>query len=226
MTNQCGTSLRKECYRCKCLFELRALPNIDIGLLMENKTMRIACALRLGSKVCEPHTCVCGASADSMGHHGLSCNKSAGRHSRHSQVNDIICRALTTANIAAHREPTGMFRSDGKRPDGITLVPWRRGKCMVWDATIVDTFAASHILQTAKEGGAAAMKAENSKWRKYNELEYESAKAFITELGKRMSQATNNLFATSQLRQQLSVAIQRGNGASVIGTLPSSSFLF
>jgi len=30
----------------------------------------------------------------------------------------------------------GLFRSDGKRPDGLTLVPWQSGKSLCWDVTV------------------------------------------------------------------------------------------
>ena len=45
---------------------------------------------------------------------------------------------------------------DGKRPDGTTLIPWARGKSMAWDVTVPDTYAESHIDQTAREAGSAA----------------------------------------------------------------------
>ena len=65
----------------------------------------------------------------SDGHHGLSCKKSAGRQSRHSQINGIIHRAFLSADVLATREPTGLCTSagvTGKRPDGITTVPWKK----------------------------------------------------------------------------------------------------
>ena len=36
--------------------------------------------------------------------------------------------------LPSRLEPSGIYRSDGKRPDGITLVPWERGLLLVWDA--------------------------------------------------------------------------------------------
>ena len=36
-----------------------------------------------------------------------------------------------------------------KRPDGTTLLPWTRGKPMAWDVTVPDTYAESHIANTA-----------------------------------------------------------------------------
>ena len=46
-----------------------------------------------------------------------------------------IKRSLEAAKVPGHLEPTGLYRSDGKRPDGATLVPWKRGKVLVLDAT-------------------------------------------------------------------------------------------
>ncbi|CAH2268951.1 jg6978 [Pararge aegeria aegeria] len=91
---------------------------------------------------------------------GLSCSRSAGRFSRHSTINDIIRRSLATAHVPAVLEPIGLARSDGKRPDGMTLIPWRLGRSLVWDATCVDTLAASHIQATSSMVGAAATSAE------------------------------------------------------------------
>ena len=45
-------------------------------------------------------------------------------------LNDIIWRALMRADMPATKEPAGLVRGDGKRPDGLTLVPWQSGRCM------------------------------------------------------------------------------------------------
>ena len=34
-----------------------------------------------------------------------------------------------------NKEPVGLLRSDGKRPDSVTLVPWQSGKSLCWDVT-------------------------------------------------------------------------------------------
>ena len=76
------------------------------------------------SPVCAHHTCICGATVKSSGFHGLSCRKSAGRIIRHNALNDLIKRSLAlTAEIPSRLEPTSLSRSDGKRSDGITLMP-------------------------------------------------------------------------------------------------------
>ena len=47
--------------------------------------------------------------------------------------------------VQSRLEPTGLLRSDGKRPDGVTLAPWKCGQLLVWDATCPDTFAPSYM---------------------------------------------------------------------------------
>ena len=217
---------------------LLAAPISSAGLHMSHDVVRIATALRLGASVCELHTCVCGKAVDKRGLHGLSCRRSAGRHSRHSEINNIIFRSLLSCNIPATLEPRGLFRSDGKRPDGQTLVPWARGKCLVWDATVVDTFAPSHLPQTALAVGAAADRAESKKTQKYADIcnAYhfvpfavetlgtigKEASQLIQQLAYRLKQITQDNRQGSFLRQRLSVAIQRGNALSVLGTLPAT----
>ena len=63
-----------------------------------------------------------------------------------------------------------MSRSDGKRPDGATLVPWSRGKPFAWFVTVPYRYAASHIQATAISAGAAAEQASDNKRVKYNDL--------------------------------------------------------
>jgi len=36
-------------------------------------------------------------------------------------------------------EPTGLARDDGKRPDGVTSMPWKNSRCLIWDVTCPDT---------------------------------------------------------------------------------------
>ena len=117
----------------------------SIGLRMSNETIRVAVGLRLEAKLCEHHQCTCGALVDARSLHGLSCRRSAGRHARHSLLNDTIWLALNKAKVQSTKEPTGLLRPDGKRPDGVTLIPWARGRCFTWDVTVPDTFASSRV---------------------------------------------------------------------------------
>ena len=105
-----------------------APPITSIGLRMSNETIRVAVGLRLGAKLYEPHQCNCGALVYARGLHGLSCRRSAGRHAMYSLLNDTIWHALNTAGVQPTKEPTGLLRSDGKRPDGATLISLAKGR--------------------------------------------------------------------------------------------------
>ena len=81
---------------------------------MSGDVLRIAAIIRLGTALCEKHTCKCGAIEEPNGHHGLSCIKRAGRLQRHGMIKDVIWRAFTRARIPAIKEPNGLSRSDNK----------------------------------------------------------------------------------------------------------------
>jgi len=65
------------------------------------------------------------------------------------------------------KEPGGLSRSDGKRPDGVTMIPWSRGRCLTWDITSPDTLAPTNITGSARASGSAAGVAEARKTVKY-----------------------------------------------------------
>ena len=123
---------------------------------LDNEAVRISVGLRLGCRLAEPHTCVCGKQVDARGLHGLSCLKSAGRTTRHNFFNDVIYRALNKAGVPSIKEPSDLLRSDGKRPDGLSQIPFGAGRCVAWDVTVTDTFAASNLnFSSAAAGGAS-----------------------------------------------------------------------
>ena len=99
--------------------------------------------------LCEAHICPCGATVSATSTHGISCRMSTGRSSRHHQINDLIWRALKRSDVPATKEPAGLLRDDGKRSDGLTLVPWQNGRCPTWDTATVDTLATSYLTTTA-----------------------------------------------------------------------------
>jgi len=68
---------------------------------------------------------------------------------------------LSADNIPVAKEPSGLLSSDGKRPDGLTLIPWQNGRSVTWDVTVTDTVVQSYLLVTsASSGGAAEVTAE------------------------------------------------------------------
>src|SRR6218665_1926718 len=142
------------------------------------------------------------------------------------------------AGVPSTREPAGLFRTDGKRPDGATLVPWSAGKYLPWDATVVHTCAASYILPQAASVGPASVQTANRKALKYAALPTThvfqpvaietlgpldpSACDFINQIGSRMSAITGERRETAFLFQRLSKAIQRFNLVAFLGTFPSA----
>ena len=220
---------------------LNAIPIPALGLKLDNTSLRIACGLRLGSPLCQPHNCTCGQLVGELGRHGLSCKSAKGTHARHSQANDLIKRSLGSAHVPAIREPPGLVRSDFKRPDGLTLYPWSQGKSLVWDFTCSDTLAPSYVATTSTEAGKAAAQAERRKLGHYDELSSnyivmpvavetmgswgQMGLKFVKDLGSRIADATGERRSTSFLFQSLGMAIQRGNAISVTGTVPNMKSL-
>ena len=107
---------------------------------------------------------------DAFGMHPLSCHLSAGRIPRHSALNDVVRHGLSAAGIPSMLEPSGLDHGDGKRPDGITVYPYSRGRYLIWYATFVNTFASSNLIRAALATGSVADAAEVRKIAKYDEL--------------------------------------------------------
>ena len=95
---------------------------------------------------------------------------SAGSFPRHAAIIDITKRALDAAGFHSVLEPVNLDRGDGRRPDGITVFPFRRGKALVWDATCTDTFAPSDLFFSATNPGSAYIAAEVRNHLKYPNL--------------------------------------------------------
>ena len=73
---------------------LKAIPIPSLGLKLDPMTLKISCALWLGSSLCHPHQCVCGENVDPIGHHGLACKNQMGRRIRHEEINDLLKRVV------------------------------------------------------------------------------------------------------------------------------------
>ena len=136
-------------------------------------------------------------------------------------------------------EPSGLDRGDGRRPDGILIFPWKHGKCLVWDATVVDAFSKCHIIASSIESGFSAKSAEILKSRKYHGLvgnfhfqpvAFEttgccgpSTSSFVEELGRKVIEASEVPLEAGWLRQKISLAIVRGNATSILSCFRSPS---
>ena len=158
-----------------------------------------------------------------MGIHSLSCRYSKRRLPCHATLNEIK-RALGTAKITSHLEPSGLYRTDGKRPDGTPIVPWGGGKVLVWDVTCLDTLAPSYSSCASREAGIVAEEAKRRKKVKYTHLEtshffipitVETPGAFgletcqfVKDLGRRIEDTTLEPLSTYYLKQRIAVAVQ------------------
>ena len=139
-----------------------------------------------------------------------------------------------------HLKPTGLYQSDGRHPDGISIIPWECSKCLLWDATTSDMFTPSHRSVVVRGAGEVALQAESLKHFKYSALEAKfhfvsvvvetfgvfgiKAYEFFHELGLCMVQASLESNSFKFLIQRISVAVQRGNAAAVLGTVAKDCF--
>ena len=75
-----------------------------------------------------------------------------------------------SASIPNTKELQGLSWSDGKRPGGLTLVPWQSGKPLVWDVTVVCHLADSYTASAARDPSSTAEMAALNKTAIYAKL--------------------------------------------------------
>ena len=176
----------------------------------------------------------CRQEVNELATHVLSCIKSEGHHPRHAAINSIIQRSLAAAQILSTLEPTGLIGSDGQCPDGVTIAPWKSGWPLVWDATCPDTYAVSYVVQSIREARAVAELVEIKKKNKYLTIArthhfvpvvVETSGAFgpdalqlLMDIARRIRAVTREIKSRAYLFQRVSVALQQGNAAAVLGT--------
>ena len=151
-----------------------------------------------------------------------------------------IVIVIVSAKIPATLEPSNLCRSDGKRPDGLTNLCWKQGKPLIWDFTVADTLCDTYVKKSAKQAGSAAETREELKTKKYKDLtNYHfvpiAAETYgawgpqglrlLKEIGSKICDVTNEKCSTFYLLQRLSIAIQRGNAACILGSVPESESL-
>src|SRR6218665_3838971 len=146
----------------------------------------------------------------------------------------MIYHLAFTAECRCSKHEGTIWSSDGKPPDGATLIPWTAGRYMAWDATVAHTCAASYLSQTAISAGSVAEQAAVLKTAKYallpatyvfvpiafetlGPVNAEGAE-FLSELGRCISSVSGDQRETNFLLQRLSICVQRHNAIAFRGT--------
>lgn len=56
--------------------------------------------------------------------------------SRHACLNDVLRHSLVIAGVPAQLDPNELACGDGKRQDGMSLLPWKISRPLVWNFTL------------------------------------------------------------------------------------------
>ena len=110
---------------------------------MTNSSLRSSIGLLLKVSIYIAEKCHCGKRNKRDGLHSLCCTDFAGRFSRFATLNYLIKQTLGSVNLFATVEPRKLYRIDGKRPDGNTMIPLEMGKQLVWDVTNLNALTQS-----------------------------------------------------------------------------------
>ena len=115
-------------------------PSSAVGTRLENVSVMIAVGLHLGADVC---TCLCGEQVIASGTHGLSCRNllvATFDTTQSTTSSDVRwCQQIYLPFWSQHHS----VAVTAYRLDGLTIVPWACGGCLVWDFTYPDTLAAN-----------------------------------------------------------------------------------
>ena len=152
------------------------------------------------------------------------CKQALSRIARHQAINNVVACTISTSGTP--KEPVRLTRTDGKPPDGLTLIPWQDGKSLTWEVTVVSTLTDSYLYVTLLK--TASVRKES----KYSVLPSDyllqpiafenlgplngSGLDFLNEVGHRLSASSQDPRETSFLFQRLSVLIQRYNSVLIL----------
>ena len=121
---------------------------------------------------------------------------------------------------------------DGKRPDGMSIIPWACGRLLLWDATCWDSYAPSNIQLAALGPGRVTDMATHRKKDIYLDLARnhlfvpvavettgsfgEDTVAFLHELANRIRSQTHDPLQYIKICQRFSICVQNFNCASIM----------
>ena len=78
---------------------------------------------------------------------------------------------LGSLDLPSKLESRGLYRTNGKCPEGVTMIPWQMCKQLVWDVTVVDALVPNLLNQgSVCNPRTTATEAEARKIEKYCEL--------------------------------------------------------
>ena len=119
------------------------------------------------------------------------------------------------------------------------MLPFAQGRALIFDVTTRCTLAPTYVQASARNVGHVAELADRDKREKYRELATNylfqpvafdtfgpasaSTVQFIKQLGRKMALSNGDDRSGDYLFQRLSLSVQRGNAAAVLGGLPPSS---
>ena len=204
---------------------LQALPISSLGLRLDDTYPRIAVGLRLRTAICAAHQCHhCGVEVSGRGFHGLSCRHCEGRHHRHGTVNSIIHKTLVAAKIPSQPEPAGLFiEQTASAPTGWPLSHGLVASC--WSGTPPALTPSLRHIEPRQQQQQGKLQRLQRTGRPTTCCDWDfgpfgpKSLAFVKELGGRIREQTGEEMPTSYLIQRLSMAVQRGNVAAVLGSL-------
>ena len=116
--------------------------------------------------------CQYGSPVDDRGLHSFVCRRAPGRSARNHALNDLVARFFATAGTPVTKEPTWLFRTDGKRPDGLKHSSHGRAASLYAGRNVhmpsgKITGSLGNVTGSACEAGAAAELAASCKEEKY-----------------------------------------------------------
>jgi len=174
---------------------------------------------------------------DARGLNSFVCKRALGRTARHHAPNDLITRSFAFARVPVTKEPVGLFRTDRKRLDGLTLIPWQSGNSSCWDITITCPLAELYIKGTTREAGSTAEMVASCKEEKYIAIEPRhifqpiemeklgifsfSARQLLSSLGHRISTGSGEAKETCFFFQRILVLLQCFDAVLLHDCLPA-----
>ena len=119
------------------------------------------------------------------------------------------------------------------------MLLWSRGRSLAWDFACIHRLAASHLSKERQESSSVATAKEAIHQQHYTDIPScyilkpaaaetlggigDSSWAILRTLGQRIQEQTGEKRSFAWVRQRLNIAVQRGNAACILESVPDSS---